>query len=193
MAGRPTPFSRLAWQIGPTALEGFENEGLIRFDDPAQRSRLVVRWRAEKPMPPAERRRWMDAAEFRGLRQTHALDHRLGVIQPLLLLAQMRHRRLVRALNVRRQALQRYRKSPSNTPADDLALAQCDSPDARPARRRLPSASSRRLPVVFIPRRIAAAFLTPSTPRPFAALIPKSQQPTKNPQTSSITPRSKPV
>ena len=70
MAGRPTPFSRLAWQIGPTALEGFENEGLIRFDDPAQRSRLVVRWRAEKPMPPAERRRWMDAAEFRGLRQT---------------------------------------------------------------------------------------------------------------------------
>ena len=36
----------------------------------------------------------MDAAERRGLGQALALDHRARVIKPLLLLAQMRHRRL---------------------------------------------------------------------------------------------------
>jgi hypothetical protein len=36
------------------------------------------------------------AAQLRGLGQALALDHRPGVIEPFLLLAQMRHRRLGR-------------------------------------------------------------------------------------------------
>src|ERR1700734_4492559 len=44
-------------------------------------------------MPPAKGGGRMDAAEFCGLRQAHALDHRLGVIEPALLLAQVRHGR----------------------------------------------------------------------------------------------------
>jgi hypothetical protein len=45
-------------------------------------------------MAPAEGRRRMNAAERRGLRQALAFDHRSGVIEPTILLAQMRHRRL---------------------------------------------------------------------------------------------------
>src|ERR1700722_17547180 len=44
-------------------------------------------------MPPPEGRRRMNAAQFRGLRQALALDHRPGLIEPSILLAQMRHRR----------------------------------------------------------------------------------------------------
>jgi hypothetical protein len=36
----------------------------------------------------------MNAARFGGLRHALALDHRQGVIEPTILLAQMRHRRL---------------------------------------------------------------------------------------------------
>ena len=94
MPGLSIPLSRLSRQVGPSALEGFEDEGLIRLDDSAQRSGLVVGGRAQKPMPPAKSRRRMNAAKLGGLRQTLARDHRPGVIGPALLLAQMRHRRL---------------------------------------------------------------------------------------------------
>ena len=123
MPGRSAPFSRLARQIGPTALEGFENEGFVRFDDPAQVPRLVAcRWRAEKPMTPTKRRRWMDSAEFRGLRQALALDHRARVIEPLSFLRRCAIGVLVSALNVRRQALAAKPQKPIRAaPADDFA------------------------------------------------------------------------
>ena len=94
MSGRSAPPARLARQVGPTALEGFDDEGLIR---PRQfRSTFEA-------CPPAGARKnrcrqrkavlGMHAAEFRGLSQAHALDHPLGMIEPALLLAQMRQRR----------------------------------------------------------------------------------------------------
>ena len=35
MPGRSAAFARLARRIGPSALEGFEDEGFVRFDDPS--------------------------------------------------------------------------------------------------------------------------------------------------------------
>ena len=35
MAGRPAPLARRARQVGPSPLEGFEDEGLIRLDNSA--------------------------------------------------------------------------------------------------------------------------------------------------------------
>jgi hypothetical protein len=35
MPGLAASFARGARQIGPSAFEGFEDEGLVRFDDPA--------------------------------------------------------------------------------------------------------------------------------------------------------------
>ena len=35
MPGRSAPLARLARQVGPAAFKGFEDEGLIRLDDPA--------------------------------------------------------------------------------------------------------------------------------------------------------------
>ena len=35
MPGCSAAFARFARQIGPTALEGFEDEGFVRFDDPS--------------------------------------------------------------------------------------------------------------------------------------------------------------
>jgi hypothetical protein len=43
-------------------------------------------------MAPENRRRGRGAAQLSGLGQTFVLDHRLGVIEPALLLAQIRHR-----------------------------------------------------------------------------------------------------
>jgi hypothetical protein len=45
-----SPLSRPSRQIGPSALEGFENEGLVRVDDSAQSSRLIACEGAEKSM-----------------------------------------------------------------------------------------------------------------------------------------------
>jgi len=63
---------RASRQVGPAALEGFEDEGLVRFDDSSQASGLVAGGRAEKPMAPAKRRRRMDAAQLSGLGQAFA-------------------------------------------------------------------------------------------------------------------------
>ena len=60
---------------------------------PLNVSRLVHRWRSQKPMPPAEGRRRMHAAKPGRLRQAFPLDHRLGVVEPALPFTQMRHRR----------------------------------------------------------------------------------------------------
>ena len=52
--GRFRPFCAPCAAGRTSGLEGFENEGLIRLNNSAQRSRLVVGRRAQKPMPPAE-------------------------------------------------------------------------------------------------------------------------------------------
>ena len=122
MSGRSAPLPRLSRQVGPSALEGFEDEGLVRLDDPSQHPGLVGSGRAEKPMPPAEGRRWVNAAEFGGLRQALALDHRSGVIEPFLFLAQMRHGRLGQGVERAPAALAAEpQKSMRASPADDLA------------------------------------------------------------------------
>src|SRR6202042_1477332 len=73
-------------------------------------------------MAPAEGRRRMDAAKRRGLRQALALDHRARVIEPLLLLAQMRHGRLGQRIEGAPAALAaKPQKSVRAAPADDLA------------------------------------------------------------------------
>jgi hypothetical protein len=66
MFRRSSTFARLAGQIGPAALEGFEKEGLVGLDDAGQRSRLVSRRRSEKPVTPAKSGRRMNAAEICG-------------------------------------------------------------------------------------------------------------------------------
>jgi hypothetical protein len=48
MPGFAAPFTRRARQVRPSAFEGFEDEGFVRFDDPAQASRLVGGRRAQK-------------------------------------------------------------------------------------------------------------------------------------------------
>ena len=79
----PASFARGARQIGPSAFEGFEDEGLVRFD----RSRLSFAAcgepaRAETDARQRNGRRRMNAAQLRGLGQALALDHRPGVIEP---------------------------------------------------------------------------------------------------------------
>jgi hypothetical protein len=73
-------------------------------------------------MSPAEGRRRMNAAERCGLRQALAFDHRSGVIEPALLLAQMRHRRFGQRVEGAPAALAaKPQKAVRAAPADDLA------------------------------------------------------------------------
>ena len=77
---------------------------------------------SRRTMPPAEGGGRMDAAQFSGLRQAHALDHRLGVIEPALLLAQMGHRRPGQGVERASAALAAEPQQPVRAaPADDLA------------------------------------------------------------------------
>ena len=57
-------------------------------------SGLVGGRSAQKPMPPAKRRRRMHPAKLGRLGQAFAFNHRPGVIEPTLPFVQMRHRRL---------------------------------------------------------------------------------------------------
>jgi hypothetical protein len=64
----------------------------------------------------------MNAAQLRGLGQALALDHRPGVIEPFLLLAQMRRRRLGQRIEGAPTALgAKPKKSVRAAPTDDLA------------------------------------------------------------------------
>ena len=73
-------------------------------------------------MAPAKRRRRMNATERRGLRQALAFDHRSGVIEPAVLLAQMRHWGLGQRVERAPTALAaKPQKSVRAAPADDFA------------------------------------------------------------------------
>src|SRR5271169_6200594 len=73
-------------------------------------------------MTPTKRRRRMDSAERRGLGQALALDHRARVIEPAVLLAQMRHRRLGQRIEGAPAALAAKPQKPMRAaPADDFS------------------------------------------------------------------------
>ena len=134
MPRRSAAPSRLSRQVGPSALEGFENEGFVRFDDSSQAPGLVACRGAQKPMTPTKRRRRMDSAERRGLRQALALDHRARVIEPAVLLAQMRHRRLGQRIEGAPAALAAKPQKPMRAaPADDFAASAMGTPLSRHA------------------------------------------------------------
>ena len=134
MPGRSAAPSRLSRQVGPSALEGFENEGFVRFDDSSQAPGLVACRGAQKPMTPTKRRRRMDSAERRGLRQALALDHRARVIEPAVLLAQMRHRRPGQRIEGAPAALAAKPQKPMRAaPADDFAASAMGTPLSRHA------------------------------------------------------------
>src|SRR5574337_694765 len=73
-------------------------------------------------MPPAERGRRMNPAQVRGLGQAPALDRRLGVSEPTLLLAQTRHWRLGQRVEGAPAVLAAEpQQSMRTAPADDFA------------------------------------------------------------------------
>ena len=151
------PLARLAGKTGAAALEQFQDERLVRLDNSGQRLGLVQGGRAEKPVSPAERRGRVDAAALCGLGEAGSLEHRLGVVEPLLLLAQPRHRRLRQGVEGAPAALaaiarQTVRPSPGDdvparamgtTPAFDLAwpISPSASSRTRRSKRALPPAA----------------------------------------------------
>ena len=85
-------------------------------------------------MTPTKRRRRMDSAERRGLGQALALDHRARVIEPAVLLAQMRHRRLGQRIEGAPAALAAKPQKPMRAaPADDFAASAMGTPLSRHA------------------------------------------------------------
>ena len=103
-------------------LKDFEEEGLVGLDDAGQRSGLVRRRRAEKPVTPAKGGRRMNAAEICGLRQASAFDHRLGVVDPEFPLAQARDRRFGQRVEGSPAALAAEPGEPVRpSPGDDLS------------------------------------------------------------------------
>ena len=105
-------------------LERFEDDGLVGFDDPAQRSKLVRCRRAEKPMAPAKGCARVDAVKFGGLQQASAFDHRLAMVEPTALLSQPRHRRLGERIESAPKALAaKPRQTVGLPPGDNFAPA----------------------------------------------------------------------
>jgi hypothetical protein len=104
-------------------------------------------------MAPANRRRGRGAAQLSGLGQTFALDHRPGVIEPPLLLAQMRHRGLGQRVECAPATLAAKSKARASGPSPTTSPpAQCGHPWLS-TRSWLgePSASSRRPRLVALP------------------------------------------
>ena len=123
------PLARPAGKIGASALEQFQDERLVRLDNSSQRLGLVQGGRAEKTVTPAERRAGMDIAALGGLRHAGSLDHRLGVIEPALLFAQSRHRRLGQGVEGAPAALAAIaRHSVRPAPGDDVPPAAVGQP-----------------------------------------------------------------
>ena len=123
------PLCAAGGKIGASALERFQDERLVRLDNSSQRLGLVQGGRAEKPVTPAERRAGMDIAALGGLRHAGSLDHRLGVIEPALLFAQSRHRRLgqgVEGAPAAFAAIARHSVRPA--PGDDVRPPQWGQP-----------------------------------------------------------------
>src|SRR5271166_817029 len=93
LGGLAAPLARCSRQIAAFALEGFEDEGLVRLDDPGQARRLVEIERGQEPMSPPERGGVGHLAAFRGLRDRLAGDQRLRRVRPAILVMQAGQRR----------------------------------------------------------------------------------------------------
>src|SRR5271157_5446928 len=93
LGGLAAPLARCSRQIAAFALEGFEDEGLVRLDDPGQAPRLVEIERGQEPMSPPERGGVGHLAAFRGLRHRLAGDQRLRLVRPAILVMQAGQRR----------------------------------------------------------------------------------------------------
>ena len=120
-----------------------------------------------KPMTPTKRRRRMDSAERRGLRQALALDHRARVIEPAVLLAQMRHRRLVSVLKGARSSCSETAKAHASGPSRRFAASAMGTPLSRHA---LDAGVRARPPGAALPPFLAK--LQPRQPRsPLSATI----------------------
>ena len=133
LAGPPRLLS-LARQIRPPALEGFKDEGFVHLDDSAQFSGLVGARSAQKPMPPAKRRRRMHSAKLGRPGQAFALDHRPSVVEPTLPFVQMRHRRLGERIEGAPAALAAEPRKPMRaSPGDDRSSCAMGTALARHA------------------------------------------------------------
>ncbi len=93
LGGLAAPLARGSRQIPAFALEGFEDEGLVRLDDPGQAQRLVEIERGQEPMSPPERGGVGHLAAFRGLRDRLAGDQRPRLVRPAILVMQAGQRR----------------------------------------------------------------------------------------------------
>ena len=93
LGGFAAPLARCSRQIAAFALEGFEDEGLVRLDDPGQAQRLVEIERGQEPMSPPERGGVGHLAAFRGLRDRLAGDQRLRLVRPAIPVMQAGQRR----------------------------------------------------------------------------------------------------
>src|SRR3954466_14844976 len=91
---RPATLACLPWQPRALALERFQNEGLVALNNARQRLRLVGRQCGEEPVPPAECGGVVHTAAPRRFGKADAVDHRPGLLAPLLAHAQLCQRRL---------------------------------------------------------------------------------------------------
>ena len=66
------------------ALDGFEDERLVRLDDAGDGGRLLVFGHRQEAMAPPERRLQMDVGALGCLAQTDAVDQRTGIVEPFL-------------------------------------------------------------------------------------------------------------
>ena len=105
LAALPAGLAGRAGQARTLALEGFQDEGLIRFDDAGQLGWLVQRRSLQKPMPPAKGGGRGDATAFRRLGQALARQHRRRLRRPAILLAQSGQRRPGQAIEAATAAI----------------------------------------------------------------------------------------
>src|SRR5208282_3069793 len=84
LAGLAAPRAGFSRQVRPFALERFQNERLIRLDQPGQGGRFVKVQRREETMPPAERGGGIHVTACRRLSERLAADQRLSLIMPPL-------------------------------------------------------------------------------------------------------------
>ena len=74
LAGLAAPLARCPRKVAALALEGFQDERLVRLNDPGQALRLVEIESAREPMPPPERGGVGDLAALRGFGDRLAMD-----------------------------------------------------------------------------------------------------------------------
>jgi hypothetical protein len=89
-----TPLAGLSRHARSLALERFQNERLVAFNNSRQCLGFVASQGRQKSMSPAKRRGVMHAASLCGFGEADTVDHRLGLRRPLVLHAQFRQRRL---------------------------------------------------------------------------------------------------